>query len=181
MYPEKRVLGVLIPAAEETAKKTRNKRVGVIATEGSVNSMAFVRELKIIDKGIKVYQKATPLLVPLVESGEYNSNTGNLILENYLKDLLNKNIDTLVLGCTHYGILESKIRKIIGPNINIISDKKTVPKKLKDYLIRHPEIESKLKKSRTIKFYTTDLTDKFTKLGSKFFGEEIRVKKTLLK
>jgi len=180
IYPENRVLGVLIPAAEETVKKTRNKRVGVIATEGSVNSMAFVRELKTIDREIKVYQKATPLLVPLVESGEYSSDIGSIILQNYLKDLLKKNIDTLVLGCTHYGILESKIRKIIGPNINIISDKRVVPKKLKNYLFRHPEIESKLGKSRIIKFYTTDLTEKFTKLGSKFFGKKIEAKKVSL-
>ena len=180
IYPEKRVLGVLIPAAEEAIKKTRNKKIGVIATEGSINSMAFARELKLIDGDVKVYQKSTPLLVPLVESGEHRSNIANLILENYLKDLLKKDIDTLILGCTHYGILENKIKKIVGSSINIVSDKRAVPKKLKNYLQRHPEIEKVLKKKNSVNFYTTDITDKFTILGSKFFGKKIEVKKILL-
>ncbi len=180
IHPNKRVLGVLIPAVEEAVEKTRNKKIGVIATEGSVNSMAFVKELKLADKNIKVYQKATPLLVPLIESGENNLQISEIILKNYLKGLLKHNIDTLILGCTHYGILESKIRKITGPHINIISDRKVVPIKLENYLLRHPEIENNLKKDSSVKFYTTDLTEKFTILGSKFFGKKIKPKKALL-
>ncbi len=180
LYPEKRVLGVLMPAVEEAAEKTKNKRIGIIATEGSINSMSFKKELKLIDKEIKVFQQATPLLVPLVESGEYKSEIADLVLKKYLKNLIKKNIDTLILGCTHYGILEKKIRKIIGPKIIIISDKKAVPQKLRSYLLRHTEIESNLKKNGVVKFYTTDSTEKFTTLGSKFFGEKIKVKKTSL-
>ncbi len=179
-HPEKRVLGVLIPAVEEAALQTKNQRVGVIATEGSVRSMAFVKELKIINKKIKVYQKATPLLVPLVESGEHNTKITDLILEKYLIELLKKDIDTLILGCTHYGILERKIKKIVGPQVTIISDTKVVPKKLKDYLSRHPEIDLNLKQEKTIEFYTTDLTDKFTLLGGRFFGKKIEAKKASL-
>ncbi len=177
---EKRVLGVLIPAVEEATEKTKNKRIGIIGTEGTIDSKAYIKEIQIIDKSIKVYQKATPLLVPLVESGEHNSKITEAVLRNYLKDLLQKDIDTLILGCTHYGILEKKIRKIIGPKINIVSDKYVVPKRLKDYLVRHPEIESKIKRGRKITFYTTDLTEKFVKLGSKFFGKKIKTKKALL-
>lgn len=179
-YPDKRVLGVLVPAIEEAVEKTKNKKIGIIATEGTVNSMAFAKELKLVDKNIKVYQKATPLLVPFIESGEYNLDVTDIVLKNYLDVLLKHNIDTLILGCTNYGILESKIRKIIGPNINIISDKKIVPIKLEEYISRHPEIESKLRKSSSIKFYTTDLTEKFTALGSKFFGKKIKPQKALL-
>jgi glutamate racemase len=177
---EKKVLGVLIPAVEEATKKTKNKKIAVIGTEGTIESKAYIKEIKIIDKSIKVYQKATPLLVPLVESGEYSSKITKTILRNYLKDFLKKDIDTLILGCTHYGILEKKIRQIVGPKINIISDKYVVPKKLKNYLFRHPEIESSLKKNSSVSFYTTDLTEKFVKLGSKFFGRKIKAKKTLL-
>ncbi len=180
LYPEKRVLGVLIPVAEEAAEKTKNKRIGVIATEGSIKSMAFKTELQLIDKEIKVFQRATPLLVPLVESGEYKSRITDLVLEKYLKDLTKKNIDTLILGCTHYGILKRKIRKIIGPDITIIFDSRVVPKKLRNYLFRHTEIESNLRKDGVVKFYTTDLTKKFTTLGSKFFKEKIKAKKILL-
>ncbi len=179
-YPDKRVLGVLVPAVEEAVEKTKNKKIGIIATEGTVNSMAFAKELKLVDKNIKVYQKATPLLVPFIESGEYNLDVADVVLKNYLNVLLNHKIDTLILGCTHYGILENKIKKIIGPNINIISDKKVVPIKLEKYFLRHPEIESKFKKGGSVKFYTTDLTEKFTTLGSKFFGKKIKPRKALL-
>jgi len=180
-YPDKRVLGVLIPAIEEAARKTKNKKIGVIATEGSVRSLAFEKELKNIDKKIKVYQKACPLLVPLVESGEYKDKITNSILERYLRDLTKKEIDTLILGCTHYGLLKSKIRKITGSKINIISDEKVVPQKLADYLLRHPEIERSLKKNSDVKFYTTDLTEKFTKIGGKFFGRQIKARKITLR
>ncbi len=179
-YPNKKVLGVLIPAAEAAAQKTRNKRVGVIATESAVQSGAFIREIMKIDSKIRVFQKACPLLVPLVEAGEQNSKAAELIIYDYLRSLINKKIDTLILGCTHYGILENKIRKIIGSNIHIVSETKIVPKKLEDYLIRHKEIKEKLGRSGIIRFYSTDLTNKFTILGSKFFGKVIQARKATL-
>ncbi len=179
-YPNKKVLGVLIPAAEEAITKTRNKKIGVIATEGTVQSGAFVRELTKIEPKIKVFQNSCPLLVPIVEAGEQNSKATKIILENYLKPLKNKGVDTLILGCTHYGILENQIRKLIASNIAIISEAKIVPKKLKDYLKRHSEIERKLGKNGIVHFYSTDLTNKFISLGSKFFGREIKAQKISL-
>lgn len=179
-YPEKRVLGVLIPAAEKAVEKTHNKRVGVIATEGTVQSGAFIRELNKLDSKIKVFQNACPLLVPMVEAGEYNSKVTEILLKNYLQPLINKRIDTLILGCTHYGILENKIKKIIGPDIYIVSEARVVPKKLKNYLQRHREIEEKIEKNKTLYFYSTDTTTRFQTLGSKFFGKEIRVQRAIL-
>jgi glutamate racemase len=176
----KKVLGVLIPAAEDACKKTRNKRIGIVATEGTVKSGAFIRELRKINPKIKVFQKACPLLVSIVEAGEQNSKITNVILKKYLKPLIGKKIDTLILGCTHYGILEPKIRKIVGEKIKIISESKIVSGKLKNYLKRHPEIEKKLSRSRKRSFYSTDLTDKFQILGSKFFGRKIKVQKAIL-
>jgi len=172
-YPKRRVLGVIIPAAEAAIDKTYNGRVGVIATEGTVNSGAFERELKKLNPKIKIFQKACPLLVPIVEAGEEKSPATEIILKRYLRPLTKKNIDTLILGCTHYGLLQNKIRKIIGKKIEIISEGKIVAEKLKDYLIRHPKIEKTLTKNKKIKFLTTDLTDKFKILGSKFFQKEI--------
>lgn len=180
-YPNKKVLGVLIPAAEEAITKTRNKKIGVIATEGTVRSGAFVRELTKLDPKIKVFQNPCPLLVPLVEAGEQNSKAAKIILENYLRPLKNKGVDTLILGCTHYGILENQIRKIMDSATAIISEAKVVPKKLKDYLKRHPEVEKKLGKNGVVHFYSTDLTDKFTSLGSKLFGKKIKAQKVILK
>lgn len=179
-HPEKRVLGVLIPAAEEAIKRTTGKRVGVIATEGTVRSGAFERELKKLEPAVEVFQKACPLLVPLVEAGEEDLEIVETILQGYLEPLGESNIDTLILGCTHYGILEDKIRKVIGPDVHIISEASVIPQKLRDYLWRHPEIEEKLMKNGKVSFYSTDLTDKFMSLGSKFFGKEIRVKRVLL-
>jgi glutamate racemase len=176
-YPRRRVLGVLIPAAEEAVEISKNKRVGVMATEGTVNSGAFAREIKKLDPRMKVFQKACPLLVPLVEAREEGSKAADLILKSYLKPLVTKNVDTLVLGCTHYDVLRSKVRKIIGPKTNIISESEILPKKLKDYLRRHKEIKGKLGNKNRVEFYSTDLTDKFAVLGGKFFGKRVRARK----
>ncbi len=179
-YKNKKVLGVVIPSAEEAVKTTKNKKIGVIATESTVRSRAFVREISKLNKQIKVFQKAAPLLVPLVENGEQNSKVADLILDDYLRPLINKKIDTLILGCTHYGILENKIRKITGPSVRIISGSKIISRKLADYLRRNKEMENKLGKNKIIRFYSTDLTDKFSVFGGEFFGRKFKAEKITL-
>ncbi|MFZ2500856.1 MAG: glutamate racemase [Minisyncoccia bacterium] len=180
-HPTKKVLGVLIPAAEEAmAQKTCPRKIGVMATQSTVASNAYVRELKKVDATVRVFQKACPLLVPLVEAGEQNTPEATAVLKRYLKPLLNKNIDTLILGCTHYGILEKKIRAIIGPDITIVSGARVVPKKLKAYLAKHADLEKKLSRQSRADFYSTDCTDTFQILGSKFFGKTISVTKAEL-
>ncbi len=180
-YPKKKVLGVLIPAAEEAIQKTRNKNIAVIATEGTVKSGSFIRELKKLDRKIRVSQQSCPLLVPLVESGEQDSKAAQLILNDYLKPLKDQGVDILILGCTHYGILENKIKKITGPKIRLVSEGRVVAKSLQDYLKRHKEIEIKLGRNKIRHFYSTDLTDKFETLGSKFFGKKIKAEKAILR
>ena len=179
-YPGKKVLGVVIPASEEASVKTFNNKIGVIATSGTVKSGAFKSELEKLNPKTRVFQQAAPLLVPLVEAGEHNSKAAVLILKNYLAPLFKNNIDTLILGCTHYGVLEEKIKRIVGRNIKVISEGEIVAIKLKDYLKRHPEIENKIGKNSKIDFYTTDLTDNFSVLGSRFFGGKINPKKIQL-
>jgi len=176
-YPGKRVLGVVIPVAEQAALETKNGRVGVIATPATVKSRAFARELIKANATIKVFQNACPLLVPIVEAGEKNSEVTNILLKKYLKPLVDKKIDTLILGCTHYGILRNTIKKIVGSNITIVCEEKIVAKKLKDYLHRHPEMDKRLEKNAKNIFFSTDLTDKFMTLGSVFIGKKIKVKK----
>lgn len=180
-HPEKKVLGVLIPAAEEAMAQSAGKKIGVIATSGTVASRAYLRELAKFDSSVKVFQQACPLLVPIVESGDQDSPETATILERYLAPLLQKNIDTLILGCTHYGILEDKIRAIIGPNIRIVSGADVVPDKLKTYLEKHPELEAKLDRNARIQFYSTDRTDNFKRLGSTFFGRDIEVEQVVLR
>ncbi|MDD5433129.1 MAG: glutamate racemase [Candidatus Pacebacteria bacterium] len=183
-YSKHRVLGVIIPAAEQAIALTKNNRVGVIATEGTVNSKAFEKELKKRNPKIKIFQKAAPLLVPIVEEGEHKSEIAKIALQKYLKPLLIQKIDTLILGCTHYGILEKQIRKVlrqgsgqVGQDIAVVSEGKVVAEKLADYLQRHPEIENRLTKNSQQIFLTTDLTNKFQTLGTQFFGKEIIAEK----
>jgi len=103
-----------------------------------------------------------------------------LVLKDYLKPLLARSIDTLILGCTHYGILEHQIRKLIPKNIILISEARIVPRKLKEYLERHPEIEKEIGIGRAITFYSTDVTQNFSTFGKKIFGKQIKVKRAEL-
>ncbi len=201
-YPERRVLGVIRPTAEEAiypvksrkagaAKQqfngveiTKNNKIGVIGTEGTVSSGAYIREIKNQSASwrtkIEVFQQACPLLVPIIEAGGHNEGKLDLILKRYLKPLIDKKIDTLILGCTHYPIIKNKIKKIVGKKIRIISQEEIIGPKLKDYLKRHPEIEKKLSKTNKKIFLTTDLTERFQKLGSKIFGKKIYPKRIRL-
>jgi len=189
-YPQRRVLGVIRPTVEEAVhpvklllrssrkagfngvKVTKNNKIGVIGTEGTVSSEAYIREIKNLNPKIRVFQQACPLLVPIIEAGEHNWKGLDLILKTYLKPLLAKKIDTLILGCTHYPIIKNKIKKITG-KIRLVSQEEIIGPKLADYLKRHPEIEKRLGQSGKRIFLTTDLTDKFPKLGSQFFGKKI--------
>ena len=173
-YPKRKVLGVLIPAAETAVKKTKNKRVGVIGTRRTVRSGAFRRELLKKDPKIEVFQKACPLLVGAVERGEENSKKTEKALKKYLESLISSRVDTLILGCTHYGILENQTRKILGRKIKIVNQSKIIAGKLGDYLKRHPEIEERLSRAQKKRFFVTGEKKRFEILGSRFFGEKIR-------
>jgi len=179
-HPDKKVLGVIIPAAEDAVLRTKNHKIVVIATEQTVASLAFVREIKKLDPKNQIFQKACPLLVPIIEAGEHSSDVTDILLQKYLAPLLKKHIDTLILGCTHYSILKKKIQTIVGKNITVISEETVVPAKLKSYLKKHPEIEKNLSKNHLRTFYSTDLTEKFQRLGGKFFGKKIIVQKARL-
>jgi len=152
-YKDYKVLGVLIPAAEEASKYNR---VGVLATKGTVSSQAFLVEINKINKRAKVYQNPAPMLVPLIEGGEINKCVP--YLKKYLKPLLDKNINALVLGCTHYPILKKEIKKLLTKGTQVISQDEIVPKKLKMYLERHQEIKSKISKNRSLKILVTKKT-----------------------
>lgn len=177
--PKGRVLGVIRPTVEEAVKITENNKIGVIGTEGTIKSEAFFKELKKLNPNVEVFQRACPLLVPIIEAGEHDWEGVGLILKKYLTSLLRREVDTLILGCTHYPIIKNKIRDIVE-GIKLVSQEEVIGPKLADYLERHPEIEKKLKKSGKRIFITTDLTDRFQKLGSQFFGQKISPKHTHL-
>ena len=167
--PEVNVLGVLIPTAEECAKY---KTVGIIGTAGTVASNTFPSEIKKLNSKTKVFQNSAPMLVPLAEEGE--SILAKQFIEKYLKYFAGKKIEVLALGCTHYPFYKKEIRKILPKNIKIISQDEIVPKKLRDYFTRHPEITTKLSKNKKAKILVTDITKNIQKLSQKWFGKDAK-------
>ena len=182
-YPQKRVLGVIIPTAEEVIAQTKTKEVGILATEATVHSFAYPKEITKADEMIKVHQQAGTLLVPIIEAGEFEWEGLDLIIKKYLDELFerSKKIDTLVLACTHYSLIEDKIRKYTPSKIRIISQGQIVAQKLKDYLMRHPDIESRLEKGSGRQFFSTEDSWRVRNLFKLFYGKPVKVKKIVLK
>jgi len=172
-FPKRNILGVLVPTAQDAVSHTKNNRIGVIATEATIHSGAYEREIHKLESKAEVFQRACPLLVPLIEAGEDNPMLSSILLRRYLDPLLEKDIDTLILGCTHYGLLEDKIKKIVGSDVYIVCGGRAVAPRLKEYLSNHPEVEKDITQKGTLAFYTTDITDKFAHLGGRFFGSTI--------
>lgn len=168
-YPNRRVLGIIIPLAEEAVKASGIKNLGVLATSATVSSKSFVSEIEKLNKNIRILQQPAPLLVPLIEDGKISWSDN--ILKEYLKPFLKKKLDTLILGCTHYPLLKNKVSKIMGKNVQLISPDVIVPRKLKEYLLRHQETDSKLTKKGTRKLLATDITENMERLRKKWFGK----------
>lgn len=167
-YPDRKILGVLVPMAESVAER-RPTRVGVLGTRGTVNSNSFVEEINKIDPDIEVLQNAAPLLVPLIENGEFEKI--DPVLHEYLLPI--RDVDSLVLGCTHYSIIKGLIGKFLDEDINIICQTDVVPEKLRDYLKRHEDIDMSLSKKSERAFFVTNLTDHFLKLADEWFEGDV--------
>lgn len=168
-FKNRKVLGVLIPAAEVASGYTR---VGVLATLGTVASKTFPIEIKKLNIKARVFQSPAPMLVPLIEEGE-RLRAKPFILK-YLKPFENKDLDALVLGCTHYPVLKKEIKKLLPKNIKIISQDEVIPKKLKEYLSRHRELAEKLSKNKSMKIIVTDKTQNYDNLVKRWFGGIIK-------
>jgi glutamate racemase len=177
-YPERRGLGVLIPAAEEVAAHTRNDKVGIIATQATVSSKAYIREIHKLNPDIRIFQQAAPLLVPLVENDALKY--AKPILDDYLEPLLAERIDTLVLGCTHYPFLKQQIVEKVGPDVHIVAQNEFIPAKLAEYLKRHNEIAQKLSQTSNYQFLVTDLAPATHRMAAYLFGNEIKLEKIVL-
>lgn len=171
----RRVLGVIRPTVEAIERYTKTNKVGVLGTIGTVVSESYPIEIEKLFPQIKTYQHACPLWVPIVEHEEMNNEGADYFIQKDIQALLNqdKEIDTIILGCTHYPLLLNSIKKFVSQNINIISQDNIVAKSLDDYLKRHPEIEQRLNKNSNIHFFTTDNTDLFNQRAKIFFGQEV--------
>jgi glutamate racemase len=173
-YPDRRVLGVVIPLAEAAAEASRWGRIGVIGTRATIESRVFDQELRKLNPELKVFERACPLLVPLVEEGWAGKPETRSILKKYVLPLKSKAVDTLILGCTHYPFLKKDIERIMGKNCRVLDAPAIVADKLSDYLARHPEIETRLSRNQARSFYTTDDPERFRTFGEDFLGQRIR-------
>lgn len=166
-YKDRRVLGVIRPTVESVSKA---RNIGLIGTLRTVDSSAYLQELKKINKNIKLFAKATPKLVSMIELGKYQES----VLKNYLEPF--KNLDSLILGCTHYGVFKKQIQKILGPKVKIIAQEDLLPKKIKNYLSKHKEIRTQLSKNHDFKIYLTKTNERYKKLSSEWFGKNAKPK-----
>jgi glutamate racemase len=176
--PNRRVLGVIRPTTELAGELTKTKHIGVLATNGTVVSNSYPIEINKFHPEVKVFQEACAMWVPLIENNEFNNEGSNFFIEKNVKGLLKQSekIDTIILGCTHFPLLENKLRQYIPQHIQLVAQGDIVAKGLKDYLARHPEMEAKCTKNGSLEFYTTETPENFSQQAGKFFGKEISAK-----
>ncbi len=175
LHPTARVLGVIRPTTEIIGKHTTTNSIGILATNGTVQSGSYEIEIQKFFPGVKIEQEACPMWVPLVENNEHQSEGADYFIQKHIDSILSKNkdIDTLLLACTHYPLLREKIKKHLPGNVKLLSQGEIVTHSLVDYLQRHPEIEERISKGRKRAFYTTDSAEDFTNKASIFFGDAI--------
>jgi glutamate racemase len=174
---DKRVLGVIRPTAEVIGDYTKTKQIGVLGTKGTVQSGSYLLEIEHFSPDLKVYQQACPLWVPLIENGEYNKPGADYYVQLYLDQLMEQSpdIDTILLACTHYPLLQDKIKAHLPAHINVVAQGDIVATSLVDYLQRHPEMEQRLTKNGNRQFYTTiDDTPDFDRHASLFFADNVK-------
>ncbi len=171
----KRVLGVIRPTTEKITEYTRTNKVGILGTKGTVLSNSYKIEIQKKFPDVEVFQQACPMWVPLIENMEYESEGAEYFIQKDLEKLFSQNgdIDTILLACTHYPLIEKKIRNFVSQNISIISQGEIVAASLKNYLLRHTEMEINCSKKGQVQFFTTDSTDDFDIQGSFFYGKKI--------
>lgn len=171
-YADRRVLGVVVPTLE-TAIDRGYKRLGVIATNYTIETGIYPDELQKIDPEIKIFQKHTPLLVPLIE----NSGAQWLpsVLEHYLLPMMENRIECLILGCTHFPFLKNDIKKIIGEEVSLISQDDIIPVKLANYLKRHPEIDQQISREAYSEFLVSDVTKSYLDAAEEIYQTKIQI------
>ncbi len=181
-WPDRRVLGVIRPTVEDVGHITRSRHVGLLATPGTVNSHSYRMEIAKIHPDITITEQACPMWVHLVECGEAQNDGADWFVRKYIDQIMESDpeIDTLLLGCTHYPILLPKIREYAPEGINIVPQGDLVAASLTDYLRRHPEIDSRLAKNGSIRYCTTESTEKFDPLASLFIGEPVHADRITL-
>ncbi len=173
--PHRRVLGVIRPTVEALDKITHNGNIGLLGTPGTINSGSYAAEVAKLYPQYHVYGQACPMWVPLIENNESNNEGANFFVQKYINSLTAQcpDIDTVILGCTHYPLLYPLIRKHLPQHIEILSQGALVAESLKDYLVRHPEIEQRCSKKGQCTYLTTESEKKFMDTATIFLQDSI--------
>ncbi len=175
LHPDKRVLGVIRPSAEELDKHTKTKHVGVLGTDGTIRSNSYQIELANFAPDLVVNQHACPMWVPLVENNQFDTPGGIYFIQSDLVSLIEKDpkIDTILLACTHYPILQEQLQKLLPTHIEVLSQGKIVAESLADYLVRHPQMDAKCLKSGSVRYLTTESAKDFSEKASLLMNDQI--------
>ena len=175
MAPGVRVLGVIRPTTETIGNHSKTGHIGILATNGTVQSESYTIEIAKFFPQMTVSQEACPMWVPLVENNEHQTEGADYFIKKHVDAILEKDhhIDTLLLACTHYPLLREKIQARLPDGIRLVSQGEIVTQSLKDYLGRHPEIEKKIGQGGTRRFVTTDSPADFSAKASVFFGDRL--------
>lgn len=174
-----RVLGVIRPTVEVIGNITHTRHVGIVATEGTIRSESYNMEINKLFPDIKVSGQACPLWAAIVEAGEADSEGAEFFVKKRIGQLLAKDadIDTIILGCTHYPMLMKALDKAVPEGISLVSQGDLVAASLKDYLKRHPEMDALCSKGGTIQYYTTESEERFKEIGTKFLNDDLDVQR----
>lgn len=180
--PKRRVLGVIRPTAECIGHITQSRHVGIFATVGTIKSESYVLEIQKLYPDITVTGEPCPMWVPLIENNEYDSPGADYFVEKRIGNLMRRDpkIDTIILGCTHYPLLLNKILKYVPRGVKIIPQGEYVANSLKDYMVRHPEIDVKCSKGGKCHYMTTESVDKFSESAQLFLHETVDVEQVTL-
>ncbi len=178
----RRVLGVIRPTAEVIGSLTHNRHVGIFATEGTIKSESYNLEIHKLYPDIQVTGVACPFWVPLVEYNEADSPGADYFVKKRIDQLLRQDpqIDTIILGCTHYPLLLPKIHKYIPRGIRIIAQGEYVASSLQQYFVRHPEMEQRCTKNGQTRYLTTENPERFKEQAQIFLHENIEVENVVL-
>lgn len=178
----RRVLGIIRPTAEVIGSLTESRHVGILATEGTIKSNSYNLEIQKLHPDIKASGVACPFWVPLVEYNEADSPAADYFVEKQINELMRKDpeIDTVILGCTHYPLLMSKILKYIPRGVRVVPQGEYVADSLRSYFLNHPEMEQLCSKGGSVRYLTTENPDKFSESAMLFLHERIEVEKISL-
>jgi glutamate racemase len=168
-----KIFEMITPVISDILSSTRNKKIGIIGTPGTIKSKAYEKMIYDKDSSIKIFSQPCPLLVPLAEEGLIDDEATSKIVKRYLEPLKKEGIDVLVLGCTHYPLLKEVIKKQLGTDVKIINPAEILTREIKKYLKDNPKVEAKIKKGRTHKFFFSDEPYNLEKISYLCFNKKI--------